>query len=575
MLVSSRPYLISSTLALAMVTLLAGCSGTYKKWSDREVFGILKNKSKQVPNADDALLNITPPTAIQLEKLAKNLKTEEFLGDRAKVEANAHVITLADALGMAVNHNRAYLGEKENVYLTALDLTGVRHEFALIPSASGQVENHYQNVERSVNATEGGVPVTVNKWVTEHSLSATGGVGFSALTRIGTRIATDLTTDVFEFISGHHPGLSSSKFAASISQPLLRGAGSLSVGEPLRQSERDVLYNVRTFTQYRKTFAIDTATQYFSALQSRSEARNAYIVYQSFKNMLTAQAALVDANKPGRTKSALGLLQQAELTYQRRWITSVQGYEEDLDALKLHLGIPVNEPIILAQQDLDKLELIDPQGTLDEALQAALAARLDLWNVRDARDDAIRHVKIAERDLLPGIGVKGNYTITGDPGADGLNLDSKRHNYSVGLDLDLHLDQKPARNALREAQVLQQRAERTLELAEENIRKQVRASWRNLEVARKQYAIAQDALKLSEGRLELETALYQADRGNSRDLIDAQTALITARDQITSSLIAHTIARIQLYRDIGVLFIRKDGSWADVLKHEQPFPTKP
>ncbi len=569
-----RLQLFRLTVAIAACTLIAGCTGAYKKWSDREVFGILRSKSARVPNADDSLLDITPPTPAKLDKLARNLKTEEFLGERSHIEKDARVITLADALQFAITRNRIYLSEKENVYLAALDLTGVRHQFGLIPQADGVGEHSYQNVERTTTlapdpaAAPGAVPITVNRWVTEHSLSATGGVGFSTLTRFGTKIAADLTTDFFEFLTGHNLGVSNSRFAASVTQPLLAGAGSLTVGEPLRQSERNVLYSVRTFTQYRKNFAIDTANQFFQALQGRSEARNAYLVYQSFKKMLDAQEAMVEANRSGRTKSALGLLQQAELTYHRRWITAVQGYEEDLDTLKIHLGIPVVERIILDQRDLDKLGLIDPDGTLDQALDVALAGRLDLWNQRDTRDDAARRVKIAQRNLLPNIAAKGTFNMVGDKDADGVNVDSKRRDFSAGVEVDLHLDQKPARNSLRAAQIDLQSSERALELAEENVRKQVRSAWRALEVARKQYALAQDALKLSEGRLELETALYAADRGNSRDLIDAQTAYINARDQITASLIAHTIARIQLYRDMGVLFIRKDGSWADVLKNE-------
>ena len=98
----------------------------------------------------------------------------------------------------------------------------------------------------------------------------------------------------------------------------------------------------------------------------------------------------------------------------------------------------------------------------------------------------------------------------------------------------------------------------------------VRSSWRNLVVARKQYELAQESLALGEQRLQLEEALYEADRGSSRDLIDAQQDLVEARDQLTAALINHTLARIQLWKNMGILFIRKDGSWADVLKKETP-----
>lgn len=45
--------------------------------------------------------------------------------------------------------------------------------------------------------------------------------------------------------------------------------------------------------------------------------------------------------------------------------------------------------------------------------------------------------------------------------------------------------------------------------------------------------------------------------------------MITARDLIISTIIDHNLARLQLWTDMGVLFIRKDGTWADVLEHEK------
>jgi outer membrane protein TolC len=278
----------------------------------------------------------------------------------------------------------------------------------------------------------------------------------------------------------------------------------------------------------------------------------------------------VEATRPGKTQSALGLLQQAELNYHRRWISAVKLYEENLDDLKIDLAIPVTQPLMLDQGEMDRLELIDPPGTLDEALETAVVTRLDLWNARDARDDALRLVKVAEHDLLPGLDVKGAYNVKSDPKSEDLNIDGKRRDFSVGLDLDLHLDQKPSRNVLRAAQIQLQKAERDLELAQETVRKDIRASWRNLDLARKQYEIAEKGLEISEVRLERERAMFEVDRSSSRDLIDAQQALNDARDQRIAALVNHTIARLQLWKNMGILFIRKDGSWADVLARETP-----
>ncbi|MBL9181938.1 MAG: hypothetical protein JNN17_07345, partial [Verrucomicrobiaceae bacterium] len=78
----------SPRLALLGVMLLAvsGCkTSMYKNWADREVFGLLKKKTSKVPNSGQHLLDITPPPPVSMDELAKNLKTVEFLGDRAYI----------------------------------------------------------------------------------------------------------------------------------------------------------------------------------------------------------------------------------------------------------------------------------------------------------------------------------------------------------------------------------------------------------------------------------------------------------------------------------------------------------
>jgi outer membrane protein TolC len=71
-------------------------------------------------------------------------------------------------------------------------------------------------------------------------------------------------------------------------------------------------------------------------------------------------------------------------------------------------------------------------------------------------------------------------------------------------------------------------------------------------------------------RLEQEEAFTEENRGDARNLIDAQQDLIDARDQRMAALVSHTSARLQLWRDMGVLTIQKDGRWVDVLKNEPP-----
>ncbi|MDP1591019.1 MAG: TolC family protein [Prosthecobacter sp.] len=543
-------------LALVAVGMSACTSATYKKWADKEVFGILGKKASKVPNSGQSLLDITPPPPVKMEELRKISGKADFLGDRAFIEQDARMVSLAEALNFAVHRNRNYLLQKELVYLAALDLTLTRQQFTPIFAGGGS---------STLNSTK--VQSGVNNLVRTSTLATSADVGFSSLTRTGARLATNLTTDFVRFITGGRD-VGASQLGFSLTQPLLNGAGYLAASETLTQGERNVLYAIRNFTQYRKTFAVEVATQYFRAIQARETARNAHLAYIAFNKTVERETAMAEANL--RSKSSLGRLLQSQISFQRSWLNALRSYEQALDDLKIQLGLPVKERVVLDYKDMDELDILSPKGELEEAIDTALAGRMDLWNTRDRVEDTSRRVLVAKQDTLPSVNSLLNYNILDNPDRTDFSLISRNRGTSLGLDLDLNLNQKPERNTMRSAQIAEQRARRELELAEENVRRDVRAGWRDLEVARKQYDLALRGLEISTARLEVEEAFNAEGQGTAIDLVDAQRDMNTTRDLVISTRINHTLVRLQLWRDMGVLFIEKDGRWVDVLKNEKP-----
>jgi outer membrane protein TolC len=198
-----------------------------------------------------------------------------------------------------------------------------------------------------------------------------------------------------------------------------------------------------------------------------------------------------------------------------------------------------------------------------------LVTRLDLYNQRDTLQDAERRVKIAHQNTLPTVNAIVNYQINSPANNLGMELNPRYRNVSGGLDVDLNLNTLPERNSLRAAQISEQATRRNLELQEEQLRSTLRADWRDLQLARRQYELAQKGLELAQKRLEIEEALMAEGQGTARDIVESQDRLITARDLVISTIIDHNLTRLQLWTDMGVLFIRKDGRWEDVLKSEK------
>ncbi len=553
-----QPRFFHSTaafLTLWVLGLSACTSGFYKKWADKEVFGLLGKKASKVPNSGQAFLDITPPPPVKMEELRKNMKTVEFLGERAFLEENARVVSLAEALNFGVHRNRNYLLQKEVVYLAALNLTLIRQQYGPIMSGGGS------STLASTKAETG-----INNLVRTSTLTTTGNLGFSALTRTGALIATNLTTNFVRFFTGgRDAGISQLGF--SLTQPLLSGAGYLSASEVLTQSERSVLYAIRSFAHYRKTFAVDVATQYFRAIQTREAARNAHLAFVAFNFVVERETAMQKEN--AGTKSALYRLIQSRIVFQRSWLSAIRNYEQALDDLKIQLGLPVTERIVLDYKDKDELQIIDPPGTLEEAVTAAMTNRLDLWNTRDQMEDNSRRVLIAKQQVLPSVNSLVTYNVLDNPDRNDFALVARNRSNTMGLNADLNLNQKPERNTLRSAMIAEQRSRRELELAEDVVRSAVRTGWRDLQLARKQYDLARLGMEVSTARLEVEEAFNAEGLGTAINLVDAQRDMNTTRDLMVATTINHTLVRLQLWRDMGILFIEKDGSWVDVLKKEK------
>jgi len=91
----------------------------------------------------------------------------------------------------------------------------------------------------------------------------------------------------------------------------------------------------------------------------------------------------------------------------------------------------------------------------------------------------------------------------------------------------------------------------------------VRDAWRKLQEAKASYDIQQDSQELAEKRVESTTMLQDAGRASTRDVLEARDALLEAQNAVTKALIDHMIARLEFWRDIGILDVDENGMWKE------------
>src|SRR5439155_15073564 len=120
------------------------------------------------------------------------------------------------------------------------------------------------------------------------------------------------------------------------------------------------------------------------------------------------------------------------------------------------------------------------------------------------------------------------------------------------------------RNAYRSSIISRNRASRAVAQQEDDIKLQVRDSWRTLDQAKRNYEISEISVKLAERRVEEQNLLAELGRAKAQDQVDAQNDLSSSKNQLTQALVAHTSSRLVFWNNLGILFIKENGQWEEV-----------
>jgi len=460
------------------------------------------------------------------------------------------VINLQQAVEIATKFNRNYQTQKESLYTSALALTDIRHDYAY--QWLGTIDATYTNEGENASGV-----------IEEGRVDSQLEVSKDYLLADGIQVSTNLALNWIRYLTGDPSTSLRSVLNATVTVPLLgRGAGR-QAREDLTQAERDVLYAIRTFNRYRKDFVIDIISGYYGVLQARDAVD---ITEASYKRLIdTTNQYKMEVDVGQRAPSEADEAMQNLLSAENNLVRARQSYEQALDVFKIRLSLPTDANIVLDQNELAALEEIgisQPDYSETEAIEMALARRLDLANTRDELDDASRRLALA----ADGLGIQLNLTggannIESPSGTDFSRLMFQQGDYSVGLGADLPFDRKSKRNQYMRALISFQRIQRGYDEDVENVKLGVREAYRNLAETAESYRIQKIGLELAERRVEEQKLRLLYGRAVIRDLMITNDALVAAQQDLTDALVKHTTAKMRFFRDVGILQVKPDGMW--------------
>ena len=472
-------------------------------------------------------------------------------------------LTLVQALQVGARNSREYQAKKEEVFSKALALDLKRDAF----------RNTYSGLVSALFSADhsGDTTRTV-----DGDLSAS----ISRTLKSGASLTSKLALDLSRLLTGDRSSTLGLIADATISIPLLGGSGREVNTEALTQAERNVIYALWEFERYKRTFAVALFKDYFAVLERFEQIRNAQDNYNRIRNARERAAKLAEAGRLPETQ--VDQARQDELSARNRIISAEQTYENQLDAFKITLGLPADARVDLDMDELNRQARgvrrdLAPEGgettnTVSliaeaDATATALENRLDLRIVGGALVDAERQVRIA-RDALRAtadleLAASTTEQSTSGGEEDVADIHFADGDYSVGLDLDLPWERTSERNAYRSAFISRDAALRALEAKEDAIKLNIRTLLRALTEAREVYRIQLEAARLAERRIHSTELFLEAGRSEIRDLLEAQEALIDARNDLTSTQISYRLALLNLERDMGTLKVNEKGLWRE------------
>jgi len=621
-IVTRAAGLVPAATALCALAVIGGCKSPvqYRREAD-EVAGRIITETQQAALGRAEPFTIEPPEETLRKRLffdqgliasapaaissACTQTPEDWPEERTAEECPAPgeardvtpvALTLFEALEVAAANSRDYRSQKESVFRTALSLDLERDAFR--STFRGLMDAVFTNDMSSGSA--------------DNAVESTTDVSWSKLFETGVSVSAGLALDLVKLLTGDREETLGIAADATISVPLLRGAGRRIVREPLTQAERDVVYAIHDFERFKRTFAVRIASDYLAVLESLDQIRTAEENYTSLIKSTRRAARLADAGRLPEIQ--VDQARQDELRARDRWISARQRYESALDGFRITLGLPPDARVALDRGELDRLAALAREALAgaEEALEAQagglspdrdaeapvvleepernvgryeleepVAAKLALENRLDLRTrlgevyDAQRRVIVTADALRAGLDIEaaaswGGRRGRGSASAENAELRFDEGFHDIGVFADLPWERTSERNAYRNRLIDYERSVRSFQEAEDQVKRDIRNALRNLLSSREAIKIQLLAVRVAERRVESTQLFLEAGRAEVRDLLEAQESLVSAQNQLTTNLVNYRVAELELQRDMGVLQVNEKGMWNEYQTGREP-----
>ncbi len=324
----------------------------------------------------------------------------------------------------------------------------------------------------------------------------------------------------------------SNELKLSLVQPLLKGFGSTVTEQQILFAVKDRNVAVQDLREKAFELVAQVRNEYFDVLRYRDNLEYRH------SSVALARKVLED----NRSRERAGLLPPVEvleaevgLTQRDQELLDARRlYEDALDRLALLLSL--DEELEAGDATLRPLEV---EFGEEDGYRAALVKRPDLQRRMRQLEKLDLERTINRNGLLPSVDLEASYSHKGlgedlNDGFDGIASEDLR-NWQAGINLSYPLGNREARYELaRTGQRLKSEHARLRQLREE-VRKEVRAAIRRLEVNERKIEVANRGRDLAQEKLRILLKRKEVGLATTRDVLEGEEDLARTRtDQIAA-----------------------------------------
>lgn len=421
------------------------------------------------------------------------------------------------------------------------------------------------------------------------TLGQTTTAGFTQTFFTGTRYNINFTgtrNTTNSIFSNFNPSLGTS-VDFNVAQPLLRNRG-------ITPNKAPLIIARRNFEQSRHTFAAqvqDVLSQAINRYWDVVQARDNLIVLRKSLELAEASYAL------DKRKLELGALppldiyrSESQVANRRVQVIQAKYQLKQLeDELRRVIGADLDFNI--RALDLELVEAAEPKGELltmdlQQAVEEALKQRPELEALRLRLQNDDTSIRVAHNGLQPDLTLNAFYSSSGRGGNQidtsvmpplilsrgglGDALDQLASfdfpSYGFSLQLRLPIKNRVAAADLGSAMVAQQRSLYTLRQREQAVTLEARNAIHQLEQAKLSMAAARIAVDVARKNLQAEERKYELGAQTIFFVLDAQTQLSQAEQELLRAQISYQRAVTAVARATGALLERHNVQITDAIR---------